>query len=107
VNSIAVDDQNSIYIAGTIEGLARFDEISAGPSHFNRDVFLAKYSNTGTAIFVHTTGGGETDGANDVAIGNNNVIYVAGFYRNFSVTFGATEVQNAGNDDIFLWRIWQ
>lgn len=69
--AIAVDPSGNVYIAGTFSGTVDFDPSA---STFNlsgfsgsADIFLAKYSSTGTFIWAKQIGGTNTEKAYDVA----------------------------------------
>jgi|GEM_PF-4620650 len=107
LTSLALDDQNNIYATGYISGIASLDDLEAGSDEMIVSIFAAKYSSLGEPKLVRTAGRSTFNTGNSIAIDRNKVIYVTGFYREISTTFGTTEVPNAGSDDIFLWKIRQ
>lgn len=103
--AIARDKKGNLYLTGYFSQLAAFDNISVTSSENSRDVFVAKYNNDGSIQWVVTAGGAETDSGQSVAVGKTGIIYVTGFFRDFSINFGITTLENAGGDDIFIWKL--
>jgi gliding motility-associated-like protein len=79
-----VDNNGNIIVIGRFNGTADFD---GGPGVFNltsngsSDLFVAKYTSTGTFIWAFRAGGTDRDAAYGVAIDNLNNIYITGYFR--------------------------
>lgn len=84
--SIAVDDLNDIYVAGTYSGTTDFDP---GPAEelrtsFNRsrDIYLGKFTQYGDFIWVNTWGGVKNeDQPSSVKIDQSGNVYVCGNFQ--------------------------
>jgi hypothetical protein len=104
LRSIDVDNSGNIYVTGHYARTATFDNVTI-QSASSTDVFVARYAGTGSIDFVKHAGGGESDFGQSVAVDADGIIHVTGSFRAFNVTFGVSELVNAGNDDMFLWKI--
>jgi photosystem II stability/assembly factor-like uncharacterized protein len=107
--SIAVDGVGSTYVAGFTQSM-NFPMSSAIQSSLNGsdDVFVAKLSETGSALLYSTyLGGSGQDRASGIAVDSVGSVYVAGFTAstNFSVTLGAFQTLNGGGNDAFVSKI--
>ncbi len=99
-NCIAIDKNGDVVIAGYFYISCTFDSTtltSAGKA----DIFIAKYSNNGTLIWVDNEGGTEIDAASSIALDSTDNIYITGYYS-ASATFGTRTIPNAGRPDVFF-----
>lgn len=101
---IATDASGNVYVAGnfyanaTIAGVPFTNFGSLG-----RDVFLAKYSSTGTPLWAKQFGGTGDDVATGLAIDSTGHPYVVGYFTDPG-NFGTGTLTSAGATDIFLGR---
>lgn len=100
-NTIAVDDDGNIYVAGSYNVATSFDGqnlTSAGLS----DVFLAKFDSVGAVVWVKSAGGSKEDEANGVAVDNQNkTVYITGMISG-TANFDNQMVPIAGYRDIYI-----
>ena len=101
---LRIDASGNIYITGSFNNTTIFDNISK-ISRGGEDIFITKYDSSGEQQWVKVLGGRDYDYGGDVAINNNGVIYVTGYYSGI-VTFGNTKSTAAGAD-MFLIRLDQ
>jgi hypothetical protein len=97
--SIGVDASDNVYITGTYSGTATFGSISKT----NGGMFVAKYSSSGTALWVQSVGGTSGSGATPYSIkvdGAGNTCIAGSFLG--TVTFGTMSKTSAGSSDIFI-----
>lgn len=100
-NAIAVDQQGSVYVAGSYEGPATFDTTTISGAG-KMDLFVARYHSDGQLLWVRHAGNTEMDVANGMALDDDGNLYVTGQFR-FSITFDTiTLTSNGNNADIFL-----
>ncbi len=95
---VAVAPDGGVYLTGWFLGRAGFDSdsvFSVGAS----DVFLARYSNTGSFEWVERAGGADFDYAEAVATDNFSNAYVTGSFGEPAL-FGGFEL--VGSEDVFL-----
>src|SRR5204863_959165 len=92
-NGVAIDPAGNILLTGVFEGTADF---GSGPmtSAGQGDVFLAKYSPTGAAIWTERFGGAYSDAGNAVAVDASGNVLVTGTFLN-PVDFGGGLLQAA------------
>jgi hypothetical protein len=116
---LAIDTDNSIYLAGSHAGTTQFNPITevvnAGSglmsnitSQGENDVFLFKLLADGSFEWVRTAGSTSFDAAKDVAIDNQNNVNVIGRFRltiDFDVNGGGQTAVSEGLNDCFLWQV--
>jgi uncharacterized protein YjiK len=99
-NGIALDASGNVYITGYFYGTATFGAISK-TSAGNADIFVAKYSSSGTLQWVQSAGGTSNDAATGIAVDASGNVYITGYFF-VTATFGATSKTSAGGSDIFV-----
>lgn len=103
-NGVAVDGAGNVIIAGGFEGtidLGGGTLTSAG----SRDVFVAKFSPTGTHIWSKRYGGAGNDFASSVAATAAGEVAVAGAFDSSSIDFGGGAKNNEGSLDGFAAKL--
>ena len=99
---LALDGAGNCYVTGAFENSAQFGStnlVSAG----GRDVFAAKFDNSGAQHWVTQAGGPNGDLGTAIAVNSEGRCYVTGVYSG-SGTFGQTTLQNGGGWGFFLAR---
>ncbi len=97
---IAHDEQGNVYITGNVAGGATFESTYIGGTAY--EVFLAKYSVTGTFQWAKSYGGLTNEKAQAIAY-YRNFLYVCGYFEGTS-TFGNTTLTSVGAYDIFIMK---
>lgn len=100
--AIALDGSGNVYVTGYFENTVTFgttSKISAGSS----DIFVVKYSTTGTMEWVQTAGGANFDQGYGIAVDGNSNVYVTGAFSG-TATFGSTVKTSVGETDIFITK---
>jgi hypothetical protein len=106
--SVTTDAIGNIYITGHFTGTTIFQDKTLTSNDIGGDIFTAKYNSQGNLLWVKKAGGADTDRANSVAVNGSGIVTVCGFFRGTGTSiFGTTSIIGSGNDDIFLWRIFQ
>ncbi len=76
--AIAVDHLGDVYVTGITQGdLSGAPEVNPGPGSY--DIFVAKYSGTGSRIWVHEYGSSTYDYAKGIAVDSAGNAYVTGY----------------------------
>lgn len=78
---IAIDENNNIYLAGTIEDAARFDSTWKSGVHFS-DGFIARFNPQGDLVWARTEGSIDHQDITSVICGPGGMIYYAGHTQN-------------------------
>lgn len=69
------------------------------------DIFIAKYDATGNIIWAKRAGGTDDDRGNGICVDNNGNVYVTGYFKSSSITFGTTTLTNASiYADVFITK---
>ena len=104
-NSIAVDANGNIYVAGSFTGTS----ITFGSSTLTNAggysaIFIVKYDTLGNTLWAKSAGGSGTgdDYAYSVSVDKNGNAYVVGTFESPTITFGSTTLTQAGIRDIFI-----
>lgn len=100
--SIKCDAAGNVYVCGMYSNGAVFGSTTystVSGSYF--DSYIAKYSSSGTLLWVKTAGGSFDEVAWSLAIDNAGLLYIAGEF-NASAFFGPTQLITTGNADVFI-----
>ena len=108
-HAIAVDPSGSILVAGVFKGSADFGTSAGVNAQGERDCFVVRYSNDGTALWARRLGGiigGWTIESlrAGVASGDDGSIAVTGTF-DATGNFGATNFVSAGEVDMFVAKL--
>jgi len=97
---VAHDDEGNVYITGNVAGGATFGSTYVGGTAY--EVFLAKYSGSGSLEWAKSYGGLANEKAQAIAY-YRNFLYVCGFFEGTS-TFGNTTLTSKGAYDVFIMK---
>jgi hypothetical protein len=100
--SIKCDTAGNIYVCGFYSNGAVFGTqtfSTTGGAYV--DTYIAKYSNSGSLLWVKTAGGNYDDAALSLTTDNAGLIYITGEF-NAAAYFGTTQLITSGNADIFV-----
>ncbi len=97
--SIAIDNQNNVYLGGSYFFKAYFDNDSIGNNVTNEQIFIAKFSPGGQLQWLTDAGGSQDDACTGLSISANR-LYMSGVIIG-SCTFGSNNVV-AVNADAFI-----
>jgi sugar lactone lactonase YvrE len=113
---IAVDSDGNVYVTGHYQSstLTLYDKdgTTSGITLANsgsHDVFIAKYSTVGNAIWAARIGGTSSDIASGIAVDSDGNVYVMGSYDSSTLTLydkdgttSGTTLANSGRRDIYI-----
>ncbi|ESU22320.1 hypothetical protein FEDK69T_23030 [Flavobacterium enshiense DK69] len=107
-DSVAVNSSGEAYITGYFVDTVDFDPsaatanlISAGQA----DIFIAKYSSSGSYIWAKRIGGTENDVGNSIALNSSGQVLITGYFQNtvdFDPSSATANLTSAGSGDIFI-----
>ena len=98
--SVATDAAGNVFVTGYFAGTVDFGGgplVSAG----NYDIFLAKFSSTGTHLWSHRFGSTAADNGYSVATDAQGSVFLTGDFQG-TVDFGGGNLVCAGNTDVVL-----
>ncbi len=98
-SSVTVDELGNTYITGNIAGEAEF----SGANYQGKgvyDIFIAKYSSTGTLIWIKTAGGNKNDLGNSIKYKNGS-LFLTGYFTD-TAYFENTTLIGRGETDGFV-----
>lgn len=102
ISDIVTDKEGNIYVCGTFEKTLTIGSnflISAG--HY--DVFIAKYTSTGSLLWANQAGGSEADMAKAMVLDSMGNLIVGGYFEG-NATFGSNTIASSGSRDIFITK---
>lgn len=101
--SVALDNNDNIYITGYFNGSASFGNITLDGYGLS-DVFIAKLDINGNWLWAKRAGGIRYDYSNGIAVDSAANVYVTGCFS-ASAHFGDATVNSFGNMDIFVTKL--
>jgi hypothetical protein len=108
VKDLAVDPQGNILLTGYFQDATSFDNIflsGAGSS----DIFVAKYSSAGNALWAKNVGGPKVETAGGITVNNSGKIYVTGGYKSNRCIFDSDTIINtdtiSNSGEIYIAKI--
>jgi uncharacterized repeat protein (TIGR02543 family) len=107
-HGIEINSDGELYIAGKFTGTVDFDptggvdnQVSAG----NYDAYLTKFNSDGTYAWTYIWGSTDRDTNNDMKLGSDGDIYLAGVFRgtvDFDPSGSTSNYTSVGLDDAYL-----
>src|ERR1019366_1627776 len=103
-NSIVVDANGNIYVAGYFTGTSITFGSTTLTNAGGSAIFIVKYDALGNPLWAKSAGGSGTsdDYANSVSVDKNGNAYVVGSFESPTITFGSTTLTNSAIADIFI-----
>jgi hypothetical protein len=90
---IKLDSQGNVYVSGTFNESVTFGDItlnSAGSS----DIFIVKYSSTGSVIWAKSFGGFSLDDCESLYVDAADNFFLTGFFRSENISFDGFSLYN-------------
>jgi chitodextrinase len=101
--SVACDSSGNIIIGGAFSGSVDFGGTTLA-SAGGKDIFIAKYSSSGTLLWAKRFGGAADDEANGVAVDSQANIFLTG-QTSGSIVFGANTLTSLGGTDVIVAKL--
>lgn len=98
---VCVDNAGNVYVTGMYRDNANFEgTILSSQGYW--DLFVAKYTNSGTKVWMNGAGGTWDDVGNALVFNNTDqLLYVTGEFRG-NATFGGITLSENGYGDVFV-----
>jgi len=110
--SLALDASGNVYTGGTyfdsLELTTSTDTLLLETSDYERDVFVAQWSASGTPQWVRSIGGNNRDELAGLQVDGSGYIYLTGWFRDdidLDPGTGSTNAQAAGNADLYIVQL--
>lgn len=98
------DGSGNIYIVGgylsTLYTAGSYTFANSG----GYDLFLSKYSNSGTVLWAKTCGGGQDDIAYGISHDVSGNVFITGHFHSPAITIGSTTLSNTGVGDMYVFK---
>ncbi|HKR03629.1 MAG TPA: SBBP repeat-containing protein [Bacteroidia bacterium] len=102
-SSIALDNNNNIYMTGVNFGTAVFDTITLNNTSGFPNGFAAKYDSAGNVKWAKSIGNTDWDQVGGIAVLNND-LYICGTFS-LSIVLGSTTLTSYGQRDFFIAKM--
>ncbi len=99
-NSVAIDNQGNVYVTGIYTDTASFDGVTLN-GNGGAEIFIVKYSASGSLIWAKTAGGAKADEGASIALDGLGGLYISGKFDS-AATFGTTNIVGFGTGDAYL-----
>jgi hypothetical protein len=100
--SLANDPSGNIYVTGEFTGTRTFGSFTLTSLGF-ADVFIAKYSSTGSCLWATSAGGGFSSAYGGEIIFQGTEVYVTGYFTNIiTIGTGTCGTFSTGFKDVFI-----
>jgi hypothetical protein len=103
--SVCNDASGNVFVTGTFSsqnitfGSYTLTKTGAG---YSTDIFLVKYDSQGNVLWAKSAGGTSDDSGESVCVDTNGNVFVTGYFKSSTITFGSYILSNAGNADVLL-----
>ncbi|MEO7328192.1 MAG: hypothetical protein ABI193_06420 [Minicystis sp.] len=107
VDAVAVDPAGNVLILGSFLGtmnLGGGNLVSMGGNEFGGDVFIAKFSTTGTWLYNQRFGDGSHQMSQSLTVDSTGAAILCGEFKG-SIDFGGGPLNSAGGTDIFVAKM--
>jgi len=98
-NAVCTDASGNVYATGTFQGssitFGNFTLYNTGTG--NLDIFVVKYDASGNVLWAKSGGGASMDYAYGICCDASGNVYITGWFRSPSVTFGIITLNNSDN----------
>lgn len=98
---IALDATGDVYVAGSFSQTANFGAVSK-TSAGGKDIFIAKYSNSGTLQWVQSAGGTSDDTSSGIALDASGSVIITGNFIGSADFGGISKTSVGGGSNIFV-----
>ncbi len=111
IRSVAIDDQDNIYIVGNTKSTVNISTIDAIQNQLNgtkRDIMIGKFDPNGNRIYGTYFGGSKLDKGYGIAVNSQGSVYVTGVTKssnNFPTQNALQPLFGGGNKDAFVLKI--
>ncbi|MBS7787899.1 T9SS type A sorting domain-containing protein [Flavobacterium sp. CYK-55] len=106
---LAIDNSGNSYITGAFSTANILFGTNTLANVGNRDVYIAKYNNSGTAVWALSVGNSLDDYGTRIALGPSGNCHVIGNFVSESLTFGSALLVNQGSNtsttEMFLTKL--
>jgi len=103
--SVSIDNGGNIYVTGGFcSSSINFGAYTLTNASVSCDFFLVKYDAIGNVLWAKSAGGAGDENGYSVSTDNAGNVYVTGYFKSPSISFGSYTLLNAGTNsfDIFL-----
>jgi len=100
INSISTDNNNNIYLSGTFYGTASIENQTL-TSNGGSDIFISKYTPTGSFVWVYQAGSNNDDDCLTMCNTLNNEFFIGGNFKD-TAFFDNDSIVSIGNSDMYI-----
>lgn len=101
-NAIKIDGLGNLYVVGTFNSATLTIDTTVLSTINFEDIFVLKCDTSGNFLWVKSAGGSAIDNATGIAVDNNGILYITGYFSSSDLLFGNTTLTNIGTNNIFI-----
>lgn len=94
--SVTADSAGNSYVTGYYNTSISFDPTHTLTSTGSTDLYIVKYDPSGNVLWASTAVGSDVDISSAVAVDDLGNVYLAGYFKSPTLTFGTTTLVNSG-----------
>ncbi len=102
---VTCNPAGEVFTVGYFRGTLPFGSGPSVSSSNDDDIYVAKYSTTGTFLWGKDVEGSNDDYGRAISAPDNATCYITGQHKSSPTSFGSINVGNFGNDDIVTAKI--
>jgi hypothetical protein len=99
---IAADASGNVYVTGYFNSPTYTFGTTILTNAGSYDIFTVKYDANGNLIWATSNGGSSLEGGDGIAANDLGNVYTTGYFYSSALSFGSTDLTNAGGYDIFV-----
>lgn len=103
---ISQDSTENVYVTGYFSSSSISFGLDTLTNQGSSDIFTVKYTPSGNVLWAKSTGGTASDVGLGSATDANGNMYVTGYFKSPTISFGSTALNNGGNGDIFTAKLY-
>ncbi len=104
-NNITTDEEGNVYLTGYFGSSTLTFGTTTLTNTGGTDIFIVKYTATGNVVWAKSADGGYCDEGTSITTDEAENVYLTGYFKSNSITFGNITLNNSGNNnthDIFI-----
>jgi hypothetical protein len=98
---IKVDNSNNVFLTGGFRLTSAFGSISIKGLNGDSDIFIARYTSSGEAVWVKKAGGNINDYGRAIALDAKSNCYITGNFG-LDATFGSTTITGTDSTEVYF-----
>jgi hypothetical protein len=104
-NAVTTDNGGNVFVTGGFANNAIVFGTDTLTNSGQDDIFITKFDGSGNVLWARSAGGTNDENGTDIDADAAGNVYVTGQFFSSSISFGATVLTNAGNNDVIIAKL--